>query len=331
MIGNGNNRINKALNRIPQQYQEINEFDKMNTPKTRYYQNSYNIMNKNNLTSNNSMNKQNVRLNMNINKNNINNINTSNNNMNNINNQNHNITNNQIQTNNINKALMVIKNEFKKKDDRIKALELKIIELENKINIITKSQNNNAQNVNIINLTQKKIGKNFTFAEKYSDEINAAYTNNTNLNKTPDTNLIRGNNPFKKKEVIKNENNNFFAQTKSANQYKIKSNNDNDSISANKNNNLNDALGEGSAFTGNSNSYQRQSKNEVKLYLKEVKSKVDPIIFKEFIQNIKLLTNSKEKKGVDKNSVIERVRILFGEQFKDLFIKFQSILGFNNN
>ena len=115
MIGNGNNRINKALNRIPQQYQEINEFDKMNTPKTRYYQNSYNIMNKNNLTSNNSMNKQNVRLNMNINKNNINNINTSNNNMNNINNKNHNITNNQIQTNNINKALMVIKNEFKKK------------------------------------------------------------------------------------------------------------------------------------------------------------------------------------------------------------------------
>ena len=337
MIGNGNNRINKALNRIPQQYQEINEFDKMNTPKTRYYQNSYNIMNKNNLTSNNSMNKQNVRLNMNINKNNmnsinsINNINTSNNNMINTNNQNHNISNNQIQTNNINKALMVIKNEFKKKDDRIKALELKIIELEKKINIITKSQNNNAQNLNIINLTQKKIGKNFTFAEKYSDEINAAYTNNTNLNKTPETNFIRGNNPFKNKEVIKNENNNFFAQTKSANQYKIKSNNDNDSISANKNNNLNDAMGEGSAFTGNSNSYQRQSKNEVKLYLKEVKSKVDPIIFKEFIQNIKLLTNSKEKNGVDKNSVIEKVRILFGEQFKDLFIKFQSILGFNNN
>ena len=331
MIGNGNNRINKPLNRIPQQYQEINEFDKMNTPKTRYYQNSYNIMNKNNLTSNNSMNKQNVRLNMNINKNNMNNINTSNNNMNNINNQNHNITNNQIQTNNINKALMVIKNEFKKKDDRIKALELKIIELENKINIITKSQNNNAQNVNIINLTQKKPGKNFTFSEKYSDEINTAYANNNNLNKTPEMNYIRGNNPFNNREDIKNVNNNFFAQTKSANQYKIKSNNDNDSISANKNNNLNDALGEGSAFTGNSNSYQRQSKNEVKLYLKEVKSKVDPIIFKEFIQNIKLLTNSKEKNGVDKNSVIERVRILFGEQFKDLFIKFQSILGFNNN
>ena len=351
MIENSNNRIKKVMNRIPQQYQEINEFDKKNTPKTKYYQNPYNITNKNNLTSNNSMNKQNVRMNMNMNinknnMNNINNININNNNMNKINNvnnlnikynnmnnqnQNRNISNNQIQTNNINKALMVIKNEFKKKDNRIRELELKIIELENKINIITKSQNNNAQNVNIINLTQKKPGKNFTFSEKYSDEINTAYANNNNLNKTPEMNYIRGNNPFNNEENIRNVNNNFLAQTKSANQYKIKSNNDNDSISANKNNNLNDAMGDGSVFTGNSSNFQRHSKNEVKLYLKEVKSKVDPIIFKEFIQNIKLLTNSKEKNGVDKNSVIEKVRILFGEQFKDLFIKFQSILGFNSN
>ena len=46
--------------------------------------------------------------------------------------------------------------------------------------------------------------------------------------------------------------------------------------------------------------------------------------------NIKLLTNSKNKNGVDKKNVIEKVRLLFGEQFKDLFIKFESILGFTN-
>ena len=38
----------------------------------------------------------------------------------------------------------------------------------------------------------------------------------------------------------------------------------------------------------------------------------------------------KNKNGVDKKSVIEKVRLLFGEQFKDLFIKFESILGFTN-
>ena len=115
-------------------------------------------------------------------------------------------------------------------------------------------------------------------------------------------------------------------------QYKIKANNDNEFITANKtNNNINDAAADGSVFTGNSSNFQKHSKNEVKLYLKEVKSRVDPIIFKEFIQNIKLLTSSKEKNGVERSTVIEKVRILFGEQFKDLFIKFESILGFTNN
>ena len=173
------------------------------------------------------------------------------------------------------------------------------------------------------------MGKNFTFAEKYSDEINPTYNQrDNNLNQTPDMKIIKRKNPYNNDNQELNKN--ISTQTKSANQYKIKTNNDNDSISANKNNSLNNAMGDGSVFTGNSSSYQRHSKSEVKLFLQQVKSKVDPIIFKEFIKNIKLLTNSKEKNGVNKNSVIERVRILFGEQFKDLFIKFQSILGFNN-
>jgi hypothetical protein len=279
------------------------------------------------------MNKQNIRMNMN--RNNMNNINMNinnnvniNNNTNNQNNQNRNM--NQIPNNNINKAFMVIRSEFKKKDDRIKALELKIADLENKINQITKGNNynineNNTQGANIINIPQKNFGKNFTFAEKNSGEIKES-----NLNKTPESNFNRGNNPFRNKEVNQNMNSNFYAQTKSANQYKIKTNNDNELITANKSININDAA-DGSVFTGNSSNFQKHSKNEVKLYLKEVKSKVDPIIFKEFIQNIKLLTSSKEKNGVERSTVIEKVRILFGEQFKDLFIKFESILGFSNN
>ena len=335
MIGTGNNRMNNIINRRPQHqqvYQDINDLDKMTNQKPNFYQNTYNIMNKNN-QNNNSMNKQNIRMNMN--RNNMNNINMNinnnvnlNNNTNNQNNQNRNM--NQIPNNNINKAFMVIRSEFKKKDDRIKALELKIADLENKINQITKGNNynineNNTQGANIINIPQKNFGKNFTFAEKNSGEIKES-----NLNKTPESNFNRGNNPFRNKEGNQNMNSNFYAQTKSANQYKIKTNNDNELITANKSININDAA-DGSVFTGNSSNFQKHSKNEVKLYLKEVKSKVDPIIFKEFIQNIKLLTSSKEKNGVERSTVIEKVRILFGEQFKDLFIKFESILGFSNN
>ena len=341
MIGSGNNRMNNIINRRPQQqqaYQDINDFDNISTPKSKYYQSSYNNLYKNNQSNNNnnnnnSMNKQNIR--MNITKNNMNNINL-NNNIYNINNnqsyQYHNI--NQIQNNNINKALLVIRSEFKKKDDRIKALELKIAELENKINLISKTNNYNTENnpfANIINISQKKLGKNYTFAEKNSEEINQGeYIKNSNLNRGQEINYIRRNNPFRNNDNNQNMNN-VYAQTKSANQYKIKNNNDNGFIMATKNNNITDAAVDGSTFTGNSSNFQRHSKNDVKLFLKEVKSKVDPTIFKEFIQNIKLLTNSKGKNGSDKNSVIEKVRILFGEQFKDLFIKFESILGFNNS
>ncbi len=69
---------------------------------------------------------------------------------------------------------------------------------------------------------------------------------------------------------------------------------------------------------------------EVKSYLKKFKSRVNQIIFKEFIQNINLLTNSKDKNGVDKKSDVEKVRILFGEEYKDLYMKFENIFGIKN-
>ena len=240
---------------------------------------------------------------------------------------------------------MIIRNELKKKDDRIKDLELKVAELENKINMITNSGHyqlsesniNYRNNSNFINLTKKKIGKNYTFIEKHRKETNSNHIIRDSLNKTPEINYRRENNPFRKKDDNQNMNNNFFNQTKLANHNKIKQNNNeftmenkNNNNNININNNLNDAQIDGS-YTINSDSFKRQSKNEVKIFLKEVKSQLEPPIFKEFMHNIKLLINSKDKNNdVDKNTVIEKVRILFGEQYKDLFIKFESIIGIRN-
>ena len=326
MIGNGNDRIYNVIGRRNYQHQGIHELsdtdkDAATKPKY-YYQNAYNNIIKNNDINNNSMNKQNNNRNIKIK------------NVNGINN------NNVIRSmksfggnNNINKALMVIKNEFWKKDEKIKALELKIADLENKINMITKSYNYQSNNSNIISINPKKVGNNYRFIEKYSGEMNSSYNrrNNNNTNKTPEMSYTRGNNPFKNPQNNQNINNSYFIQTKSANKFKINTNEDNEIQKSliKSNSNTNDVAIEGSVFTGNSSNFQHHSKSEVKSYLKEVKSKVDPIIFKEFIKNIKLLTNSKNKNRVDKNSVIEKVRLLFGEQFKDLFIKFQAILGYN--
>jgi surface protein len=308
----GNNRMINIINRRQNLYPEANIMEKKPASNQKYYyQSIYNIMNKNNLSNNNSMNKQNIRNNnnmINMNKMNINN-NYRNRNFNNQNLKNI----NQISNNNINKALNVIRNEFKRKDDKIKALELKVTELENRINRITKA-NNFASNSttpinrssNLFNISQRNIGKNFTFSDKYSEEINPSYSKrDSNLNKITDGNFNRGNNPFRSRDDNTNLNNNYYMHTKSSNQYKIKTSNGNNGfIPLNKNVQTNET-NEGSIFTGNSSSFQKHSKNEVKLYLKEVKSKVDPIIFKEFIQNIKLLTNSKDKNAVDRKSVIE--------------------------
>ena len=78
-------------------------------------------------------------------------------------------------------------------------------------------------------------------------------------------------------------------------------------------------------MTNSGNKDSAQSRNEVKNYLKEVKDIVDPKLFKEFIKNIKLLTN--KTANVNKKAIIENVRNLFGEQYIDLYLKFETILG----
>ena len=68
------------------------------------------------------------------------------------------------------------------------------------------------------------------------------------------------------------------------------------------------------------------SKQDVKQFLKEVKEKIEPKKFKEFIRNIKLLT-SKNEIAQNKEDIIESMRILFGKEHLDLFLRFEKIIG----
>ena len=309
MLQRGNKKLNSQMNRRQPQYQENEDFEGIETtPKPKFYQNIYN--NPKNSNTANSLKKQNNRMNINLNSNINPNMKM---NMNN-NNITRNISNNKINRNpdtnnnsNINKAILVLRNEFKKKDDKIKLLELKVEELERKINMITTSKYNSVQQnknkiLNENNNINVPLTKNFTFAEKNSAEINK-------VNKI---------------DVGVGVN---FTQTKSSNQFKVNNNQYNLNSNSNNNNNASEGVKENLSLTINSGNSRTHSKNEVKLYLKEVKEKVEPYIFKEFIKNIKSLTSSKDKNGVDKNKIVENVKFLFGDKYKELFIKFESIIG----
>ena len=331
MLQNGNKKYNNQMVRRQQQYQENENFEDIpSTPKQKIYQNAYNNMNnktsisiKNqnnriNINSNTKMNRNNNNMNNNINNNNLNrgiSNNINNNNLNRGMSNNRPNNNSDASNTNINKAILILKNEFKKKDDKIKLLELKVEELEKKINLITNSKSNISQqnNNNMNNNINVPFNKNFTFAELNSGEVNPFQ------NKTENNKINTG-----MEDLNADNNNNIYSQNKSSNQFQI---NNNQYNLNNNNNNLASGIKENS-LTGNSGSSRNHSKNEVKLYLKEVKEKVEPFIFKEFIKNIKLLTSSKEMKGgVDRKKIVENVRQLFGEQYKELFIKFGAIIG----
>ena len=61
-------------------------------------------------------------------------------------------------------------------------------------------------------------------------------------------------------------------------------------------------------------------------YLTEVKAKIEPKKFKEFIRNIKLLT-SKSEIAPNKESIVESMKKLFGKEHLDLFLRFEKIIG----
>ena len=345
MFANRNTRLNNnIINRHPQQFQDYNMNmynNNINLPNNNIIipnKNNMIIPNNNNMNMNKNIKNTNVRkgLNLNLKKTNV----KGNMNMNNMNNNmNRNMTsnNNNDPNNIILKALSIIRSEFIKKDEKIKSLELKVEELEKRINAIQNSGNqlnNNNQNMilnnnyvnnpNQIPLKEKqhKIGKNFTFSEKYSEEIN-----NMEIPREPNIYNL----PNKKEGMNNNINriNNMGVNygTNSDNQFNVISKNENDNKA-----NINKKERENSVNSHTSGNIFGITKIELKSYLKDVKSKLDKESFKTFISNVRLLNNSKgnNNNNIDRESVMENVRILFGEKFKNLYEQFKDIIGFNN-
>ena len=354
MLGSGNPLVN---NNIINRHSQYNQEFMMNNPNN----NNMNNLNKNmknmnariglNLNLNKNNNNNNIKIGMNKQNNFMNNMNRNlniKNNANAANNMNRNINpnnnnNNMNSDNVISRALSMIRAEFKKKDDRIRTLQLKVEELEKEIELITNNKamntannynnninennrvlNNNYMNIPHNNTTQKKIGKNFTFSEKISGELD--YNNNLGLQNNYDrTNKIQEmnfNNNYMRNNELNNRNINY--QSNSNNQYRI-----NTMEQPKYTDDNNDAQRENSIKTWNSGNYHGFSKNDVKLYLKEVKSKLDPDSFHEFIRNIKLLTSSKEEGKIDRRTIVGQVRDLLLEKDGELFEKFKEIIGYN--
>ena len=355
MLGSGNPLVN---NNIINRHSQYNQEYMMNNQKNNNMNNlNQNMRNKNvrigldlNLNKNNN---NNIKIGMNKQNNFMNNMNRNlnlKNNMNNTNNMNRNINpnNNNTSPDPISRALNLIRAEFRKKDDRIRSLQLKIEELEKQIELITNNEalnnvnnynyNNNENNrilnnnymKNPSNTTQKKIGRDFTFSEKNSNELH--YNNNIEIQNNYDrTNKIQEmnyNNNYMRNNELNNRNKNY--QSNSNNQYQINDKNQNNFTMEQQKytENNDDAQRENSIKTWNSGNYQGFSKNDVKLYLKEVKSKLDSNSFREFIRNIKSLTNSKEEGNIDKSRIVEEVRKLLSEN-RELFEKFKKIIGYN--
>ena len=356
MLSSGNPLVN---NNIINRHSQYNQEYMMNNQKNNNMNNlNQNMRNKNvrigldlNLNKNNN---NNIKIGMNKQNNFMNNMNRNlnlKNNMNNTNNMNRNINknNNNTSPDPISRALNLIRAEFRKKDDRIRSLQLKIEELEKQIELITNNEalnnvnnynyNNNENNrilnnnymKNPSNTTQKKIGRDFTFSEKNSNELH--YNNNIGIQNNYDrTNKIKEmnyNNNYMRNNELNNRNKNY--QSNSNNQYQINDKNQNNFTMEQQKytENNDDAQRENSIKTWNSGNYQGFSKNDVKLYLKEVKSKLYSDSFREFIRNIKSLTSSKEEGNIDRSKIVEEVRKLISETDRELFEKFKKIIGYN--
>ena len=308
MKGQTNQGLNN-MNRKPQQFKQFQNLGSMQTPnkKTNNLASNNNYLGKNttNFYNNNNRNNINLNTNANISGKLMMKTNTSPN-MNSP-------TTNTI----INNAFMMIKNELRKKDEKISQLEFQLSELRKKYNSLTNNTGNNENNGNQIPIPNP-LNKNFTFGEMNSEEIkqNKAQLSPSSMN--------RGKFAINFQKFAQNNASNFGNYNSDSEHFDNKRFNQ-------KNYGLgNDSGNENSLLTYNSNNFRIYSKGEVKSFLKEVKSKVNPVIFKEFIQNIKLLTSTKDKNGIDKHIIVENVKILFGEEFKDLFVKFESIIGLNN-
>jgi hypothetical protein len=249
------------------------------------------------------------------------NINLNNrNNMNNIaQNRNQNINNGNDE---LGRAILIIRQEYKKKDDRIRELERKVIELTNKLNSLLGNKTNdisvpegnedNNMPGNIrpftANMSDKNYGTNQIRDNRIGRDIRGysiGYINTDNKNNQRSNSYMQS---------ISNNNINYNSDSEKRINQRFPGY---DNLSHSNDHSL---------LTYNGGGSQTSSKADVKNYLKEVKSRIEPRKFKEFIRNIKLLT-AKNKTAFNREIIVETIRKIFGEENNDLFIKFENIIG----
>ena len=207
------------------------------------------------------------------------------------------------QNDELGRAFLIIQQELKKKDNRIIELKRKIRELTNKLDSLKNNSN-------------FSLSKNSPVATPFKEEPKNIYEYNINdnnfyMNMNPAKNNIRPNSQSKAYQM---NNLNYNSDTENmVKKYQRYQGSDNLSHS-----------NDNSVLTYNG--VHTNSKTEVKQYLKEVKAKIEPRKFKEFISNIKLLT-AKREIAPNREGIIENMRILFGKEHLDLFLRFEKIIG----
>ena len=216
----------------------------------------------------------------------------------------------------VGKAFLMIRSELKRRDDRIIELEEKVAELTRKINLLTNRNINN--NSNNISSSMNPFGK--SSKEEYSEEDDRNLINKIGRDMRP------GGYSFGYMNLNGNQRSNSYVRSISQNTPNYNSDSDNIVKRFQKFDNLSHS-NEDSVLTYNGVNYN--SKLEVKNYLRVVKNKLDPQKFKEFIRNIKMLT-TKNSSTLNRNIIVENVRMIFGEEHKDLFIRFKRIIGVRN-
>lgn len=287
---------------------KMSNYNSNQTKKIQYPQNQNQLLNNIHKQPNNSL-KKNMTPNMNLN---------NRNNM--VQNRNQNINNGNDE---LGRAILIIRQEYKKKDDRIRELERKVIELTNKLNSLlgnkandlspTEGEENNLAGSGIRPFTANMSDKNYgTNQIRDNNRIgrdirgySIGYINTENKNNQRSNSYMQS---------ISNNNINYNSDSEKRINQRFPGY---DNLSHSNDHSL---------LTYNGGGSQASSKADVKNYLKEVKSRIEPRKFKEFIRNIKLLT-AKNKTTFNREIIVESIRKIFGDENNDLFIKFENIIG----
>ena len=252
---------------------------------------------------------------------NVINNNTNQNRNTNINNNNNNDNNSEL-----GRAFLIIQKELKKKDNKIYELERKVQELTKKYNSLLNNNNTNNNNIN----NNYRVSN---ISPSMEEEPKNIYNNPReekgmfNMNKNVYSNIGYNNNNNQNMNLINLNNIRSYSQKKAFQGTNLNYNSDNENI-------VKRHQGYDNLSHSNDNSVltyngvHTNSKKDVKDYLKEVKEKIEPRKFKEFIRNIKLLT-SKSEIAPNKESIVESMRNLFGKEHIDLFLRFEKIIGAN--